>query len=77
MCLNNKEKSCKARFPCDTYESTSFNPVTGHLTIKKKEPWLNTFMALLTYLLRCNTDTTSLLSGTAIKAAIAYITDYL
>ena len=32
---------------------------------------------MLTYLLRCNTDTTSLLSGTAIKAAIAYITDYI
>ncbi|KAF8588408.1 hypothetical protein K439DRAFT_1312207, partial [Ramaria rubella] len=30
-----------------------------------------------TYLLRCNSDMTSLLSGTAIKAVIAYVTDYV
>jgi len=31
----------------------------------------------VTYLLRCNTDVTSLLSGTAIKSTIAYVTDYI
>ena len=29
----------------------------------------------MTFLLRCNSDVTSLLSGTAIKAIVAYISD--
>jgi hypothetical protein len=31
----------------------------------------------VTLLLRCNSDVTSLLSGTAIKAIVAYISDYV
>ena len=45
--------------------------------MKKGEAWMNTFTPLITYLLRCNSDTTSLLSGTAIKAIVAYVTDYV
>ena len=50
---------------------------TGALNIKKGEPWINTFTPLVTYLWRCNSDVTSLLSGTAIKAIVAYISDYV
>lgn len=32
---------------------------------------------VLTNLLQCNSDVTPLLSGTAIKAIIAYVTDYV
>ncbi|EMD31982.1 hypothetical protein CERSUDRAFT_36327, partial [Gelatoporia subvermispora B] len=38
---------------------------------------INTFSNILTYLLRCNTDITSLLSGLAAKAVIIYISDYI
>ncbi|KAH7905862.1 hypothetical protein BJ138DRAFT_1017128, partial [Hygrophoropsis aurantiaca] len=38
---------------------------------------LNCFTDLVTYLFRCNTDVTSLLSGTALKAVVAYISDYI
>jgi hypothetical protein len=72
-----RKGKCKARFPRDIIESTMVDPVTGALKIKKGEAWINTFSSLVTYLLRCNTDTTSLLSGTAIKATVAYITDYV
>lgn len=51
--------------------------MTGTLNMKKLEAWINTVTRLVTYLLRCNTDVTSLLSGTAIKAVVAYITDYV
>ena len=68
---------CKARFPRDIVESTMVDPATGALKMKKGEAWINTFSPLITYLFRCNTDTTSLLSGTAIKATVAYITDYV
>ncbi|KAJ7306337.1 hypothetical protein DFH08DRAFT_720832, partial [Mycena albidolilacea] len=45
--------------------------------IKKLEPMINTITPDLTYLLRCNTDVTSLLSGTSIKAVVAYVSDYI
>ena len=72
-----RKGKCKARFPRDIVESTMVDPTTGALKMKKGEAWINTFSSLVTYLFRCNTDTTSLLSGTAIKATVAYITDYV
>jgi len=53
------------------------DPLTGTLKVKKGEPWLNSFIPAITYILWCNTNTTSLLSGTAIKAIVAYISDYI
>ena len=38
---------------------------------------MNTVTPLLSYLLRSNSDVTSLLSGTAIKAIVAYVSDYI
>ncbi|KAH6888300.1 hypothetical protein BKA70DRAFT_1121558, partial [Coprinopsis sp. MPI-PUGE-AT-0042] len=49
----------------------------GRITLKKLEERLNTFTPALTYLLRCNSDVSSLESGTAIKAIISYVTDYI
>ena len=49
----------------------------GAINIKKLEQWLNTFTAIVTYLFRCNTDVTSLSSGTAIKAVVIYVSDYI
>jgi len=75
-CIN-KHGNCKARFPREVFEQTEVDPKTGALNIKKGEPWINTLTPVVTYLLRCNTDVTSLLSGTAIKAVIAYVSDYV
>ena len=52
-------------------------PNTSALNLKKGEAWMNTVTPLLTYLLQCNSDVTSLLSGTAIKAVVAYVSDYI
>ena len=73
----NKQGYCKARFPRPTFESTEVDPKAGALNVKKGEPWINTLTPLVTYLLCCNSDVTSLLSGTAIKAIVAYISDYI
>ena len=75
-CLNSKGE-CKRRFPRDTFEQTLVDPKTGALNLKKGEPWMNTVTPELTYLLRSNSDVTSLMSGTAIKAVVAYVTDYI
>ena len=45
--------------------------------MKKKEPWINNFSPVVSYLFRCNTDVTSLRSGTAIKGTLLYISDYI
>lgn len=50
---------------------------TGALNIKKHKAWLNTFTPELTYIMQCNTDVTSLSSGTAIKAVVLYISNYI
>ncbi|KAH7903741.1 hypothetical protein BJ138DRAFT_1138679 [Hygrophoropsis aurantiaca] len=76
-CCSNKWGRCKARFPRDTHSHTRVDPKTGALLMKKGEPMMNFFTAVVTYLFRCNTDVTSLLSGTAIKAVVAYISDYI
>jgi hypothetical protein len=75
-CIN-KHGNCKARFPRNLFTQTEVDSKTGALNVKKEEPWINTLTPLVTYFLRCNSDVTSLLSGTAIKAIVAYISDYV
>lgn len=69
--------SCKARFPRDTFSCTMMDPETGALNMKKGEPHMNTFSYVMAFLFRCNHDVTSLLSGTALKAVVAYVTEYV
>lgn len=69
--------SCKARFSRDTYTKTGVDPKTRALNMKKGEAWINTVTPVLTYLLRSNSDVTSLLLGTAIKSVVAYVTEYI
>ncbi|KDR65412.1 hypothetical protein GALMADRAFT_47912, partial [Galerina marginata CBS 339.88] len=75
-CLN-KDGVCMARFPREIIDTTKVDELDGHIYLKKKESMMNTFTPTLTYLLRCNTDVSSLLSGTSIKAIISYVTDYV
>ena len=75
-CLN-KDGICKARFPRPIVPETTVNFEDGYINIKKLESMLNTISPCITYLFRCNTDVTSLLSGTSIKAVISYVSDYI
>ncbi|KAH9914542.1 uncharacterized protein B0H18DRAFT_886874, partial [Fomitopsis serialis] len=68
---------CKRRFPRPIRPCTVMDPHSGALLMKQGEARLNSFTPALTFLLRCNSDVTSLLSGTAIKAITAYVTDYI
>jgi hypothetical protein len=75
-CMDNKWNKCKARFPRPTFLKTIIDEL-GTISLKKIEAWLNTFTPLVTYAFRCNTDVTSLSSGTAIKAVVLYVSDYI
>ncbi|KAJ6623681.1 hypothetical protein B0H10DRAFT_1633847, partial [Mycena sp. CBHHK59/15] len=74
-CLS-KTGICKARFPRQIFETTHVDE-DGHINIKKAEPQLNTFSRVVTYFSRSNTDVTSLLSGTSVKAVVSYVSDYV
>ena len=74
--MDNRWGKCKARFPRSLVPESVIDE-TGAVTIKKAEPWINTFTHIVTYLLRCNTDVTSPASGTAIKGVIMYVSDYI
>ncbi|KAF5385898.1 hypothetical protein D9615_002210 [Tricholomella constricta] len=76
-CLDNKWGTCRSRFPRPIFKQTEVDPATGSLHIKKLESWINTFSSTVTYLFRCNTDVTSMRSGTAIKGVMHYVTKYV
>ena len=75
-CLN-KNGVCKARFPRPIVPETIVNTEDGYINMKKTESMINTISPCITYIFRCNTDVTSMLSGTTIKAVISYVTDYI
>ncbi|KAK0235583.1 hypothetical protein EDD85DRAFT_791055 [Armillaria nabsnona] len=75
-CKDNKWKRCKARFPHKIVETSNVDD-NSHINLKKSEQWINMYASLISYIFRCNTDVTSLHSGTAIKAVLIYITDYI
>ncbi|KAF8126869.1 hypothetical protein K438DRAFT_1646889 [Mycena galopus ATCC 62051] len=75
-CLR-KDGTCSARFPREVRLGTEVDPDDGSIHMRKLEASMNTITPDLTYCLRCNTDVTSLLSGTSIKAVVAYISDYV
>ncbi|KAJ7083512.1 hypothetical protein C8R43DRAFT_1092757 [Mycena crocata] len=72
-----KDGTCASRFPRDIFPKTEVDREDGYINMKKLEPMINCVTPDVTYCLRCNTDVTSLLSGTSIKAVVAYISDYV
>ncbi len=75
--LDNKWKHCKSRFPRKIKKETTIDKETGHINLIKKEAWINMFTPIISYIFHCNMDVTSLRSGTAIKAVLVYVTDYI
>jgi len=71
-CMDNKWGTCKACFPRQIVPKSEIDE-TGYVTMRKTEGWINTFTPAVTYILRCNTDITSLALGTTIKGVIMYI----
>lgn len=74
-CMN-KNNICRARFPRTVVPETTIIE-DGHVNVRHIEPMLNPIHPILTYLSRCNSDVSSLLSGTAVKAVISYASDYV
>jgi len=75
-CFVKGGKRCKSRFPREVITQTAVDD-TGYIHLRHDEPQMNSVNHFLTYMLRCNTDVSCLLTGTAIKAVMAYATDYI
>ncbi|KAJ7183735.1 hypothetical protein C8R46DRAFT_812596, partial [Mycena filopes] len=67
---------CRARFPRDVFQESEMTE-DGHINVRHVEPMMNTVNPILTFLNRCNSDVSSLLSGTAVKAVVSYVSDYI
>jgi hypothetical protein len=76
-CLDNKYGTCKARFPREIIKESIVDEETGALSIKHLEPQLNKTNNVVTYLLRSNTDVSTMSSGTAINGVVFYVCDYI
>ncbi|TFK62682.1 hypothetical protein BDN72DRAFT_732555, partial [Pluteus cervinus] len=76
-CMDNPYGKCRARFPRPIFKETQIDLETGTIFMKKLEQWINTYTPVFSYLFRCNTDVTSLKSGTAIKGVVQYVTNYI
>ncbi|KAI0341026.1 hypothetical protein BDW22DRAFT_1299326, partial [Trametopsis cervina] len=78
-CLRGKapDTYCRANFPRPIFSESLVDWMTGSVELRHTEQWLNTFNIVLTYLMRCNTDVTCLMSSTQVRAIIAYVTDYV
>ena len=75
--MDNKWEKCKARFPREIWPATVIDSETEGITMKKEEAQINTYSPIITYLFHCNTDVTCLNYGTAIKAVVLYVSDYI
>ncbi|KAF8239695.1 hypothetical protein L208DRAFT_1236553 [Tricholoma matsutake] len=76
-CLDKIWGKCHARFLRSLFARTELDNETGHINMKKGEPWINTFTYLVIYLFCCNINITSLQSGTAIKSVLLYVSNYM
>ncbi|KAI0643359.1 hypothetical protein C8Q79DRAFT_1024297 [Trametes meyenii] len=76
-CLRGDPEYCRARFPRELHDSTVVDRNSGAVRFKKQSAWINTYNPVLSACMRFNTDVTCLLSGTQVRAIIAYVTDYV
>jgi hypothetical protein len=68
---------CSARFPREVVTNSNVDPNDGHINLKQLESSINTVNPSIVYTNVCNTDTTCMQSGTAVKAVVGYVCDYL
>ena len=76
-CQRPPDYICRGRFPRELVAFSCVDLEDGYIRLRHDERWLNTFNIVVTYLFRCNTDASSLLTGTQVKAVIAYVSDYV
>ena len=63
--------------PCKLVPSSTIDPDTGHISMRRSDPWTNNFNEYLMAACRSNMDIKFIWSGSDAKALVYYITDYV
>ncbi|CAF4499574.1 unnamed protein product [Rotaria sp. Silwood2] len=71
------KKSCRLRMPRKLVPVSTIDPDTGHISMRRSDPWINNFNEYLIAACRSNMDVKFIWSGSDAKALVYYITDYV
>ncbi|CAF1272326.1 unnamed protein product [Rotaria sordida] len=70
------KKICRLRMPRKLVPVSTIDPDTGHISVRRSDPWINNFNEYLIAACRSNMDIKFIWSGSDAKALVYYITDY-
>ena len=65
------------RIPRKLVPSSTIDPDTGHISMRRSDPWINNFNEYLMTACRSNMDIKFIWSGSDAKALVYYITDHV
>ena len=65
------------RMPRKLVPMSTIDPDTGHISMRRSDPWINNFHEYLIAACRSNMDIRFIWSGSDAKALVYYITDYV
>jgi hypothetical protein len=71
------KKICRTRMPRKLIPVSTIDPETGHISMRRSDPWINNFNEYLIAACRSNMDIKFIWSGSDAKALVYYITDYV
>ena len=70
-------KKCRMRMPRTLFSTSSIDPFTGEIIMRRSHPWINNFNEWFITACRSNMDIKFIWSGSDAKALVYYITDYV
>jgi hypothetical protein len=70
-------KKCRMRMPRALVTTSSIDPFTGQIMMRRSHPWINNFNEWFITACRSNMDIKFIWSGSDAKALVYYITDYV
>ena len=65
-----EKKTCRMRMPRQLVKASSIDPDSGHITMKRSDPWVNNFNEYLIAACRSNMDIKFIWSGSDAKALV-------
>ncbi|CAF1459663.1 unnamed protein product [Rotaria sordida] len=71
------KKNCRLYMPRKLVPTSSIDPDTGHISMRRSHPWINNFNEYLISACRSNMDIKFIWSGSDAKPLVYYITDYI
>lgn len=74
---SDRTKNCRMRMPRALINTSSIDPSTGQISMRRSHPWINNFNEWIISACRSNMDIKFIWSGNDAKALVYYITDYV